>query len=119
MAAIVQASQFAQLGIEQARALHPIAESKNPMPTRHFLRSSDTLSQQVAQHLSGMETAGTLLIAPTGGAARRHPQLPRASGQKAPAPAPPTPAPPPHPGRPAPPDARCPAPAGALRPLPA
>jgi ATP-dependent helicase/nuclease subunit B len=85
VAAIVQASQFAQLGIEQARALHPIAESKNPMPTRHFLRSSDTLSQQVAQHLSGMETAGTLLIAPTGGAARRIVQLLEASGKKAPA----------------------------------
>lgn len=55
------------------------------MPNRHFLTSSDPLSQQVAQHVSGMDAADTQLIAPTGGAARRIVQLLEASGKMPPA----------------------------------
>lgn len=54
------------------------------MPNRHFLTSSDTLSQQVAQFLAGMEAASTLLVVPTAGAARRISQWIETIGGKPP-----------------------------------
>lgn len=54
------------------------------MLTRHFLTAPEPLSQQVAGFLSGANTAGSLLITPTAGAARRITQLIEATGTKPP-----------------------------------
>lgn len=54
------------------------------MPTRHFLAAPESLSQQVAKSLLGMDGEVTLLVTPTAGAGRNIAAALKAAGRDAP-----------------------------------